>query len=143
MTTRILPTRPRGLLFKDAAITVVRINPEPFIQDYDQNAIDLALREFQTAMFGQDEQDLSMVRDYLDMFQPARFWQIGLKVRRRRKRGTFSDFALAVAMLHQSSPFGLAYTWPPSHAFPDGLTLVFYRGHTYERHGDLLHLRGA
>lgn len=140
---RILPTRPPGALFKQATVTVVRINPGEFIQDYDQSAIDLALVEFQSAMFGKDEQDLSMVRAYLDMLGNARFWQIGLKVRRSRKRGTFSDFALAVAMLHKDSPFGIEYRWEATDGRPEGLTLVYYRGHAYERQGDTLRLMGG
>ena len=133
MNTRILPSRPPGSSFKQATATVIRINPEPFVQDYDQSAIDLALVEFQEAMFGHDEQDIEMVRDYLDMLGNGRFWLIGLRPRRRAK-GTFSDFALAAAMLHRDSPFGVQYK------FPNGVTLVYYRGHIYDRDGDTLTL---
>jgi hypothetical protein len=133
MTPRILPSRPSDEAFKWATATIVRINPDPFVQDYDQSAIDLALVELQEAMFGRDEQDIEMVRDYLDMLGNGRFWLIGLKPRRRTK-GTFSDFALAAAMLHKQSPFGIQHRWP------EGPTLVYYRGHIYERHGDTLTL---
>ncbi|MGD9958146.1 hypothetical protein [Nocardioides sp.] len=135
MSTRIVPSRPAGASFKQATATVVRINSDPFVQDYDQSAIDLALVELQEAMFGHDEQDIEMVRNYLDMLGNGRFWLIGLKPRRRTK-GTFSDFALAAAMLHRDSPFGIQYRWP------DGTTLVMYRGHTYRRDGDTLVLIG-
>lgn len=138
MTTRqILPSRPAGAWFKQATVTIVRINPEPFIQDYDQSAIDLALVELQAAMFGHDEQDIEMVRDYLDLFDRARFYLIGLKPRRRTK-GTFSDFALAAAMLHWDSPFGIQYRWKPTKVRPNGVTYVYYRGHPYIREGDTL-----
>lgn len=135
MNTQILSVRPDGPLFDKAVITVVRIDPDEFVQDYDQSAVDLALVEFQTEMLSEDEQDLSMIREYLDMFSEARFWQIGLRpARLRKKQGTFSDFALAVLMLHQHSPYGIQYT------FPRGHTIVYYRGHVYERTGDTLRL---
>lgn len=35
-------------------------------------------------------------------------------------------------MIHQQSPFGIQYR------LGNGTTLVLYRGHTYERHGDFL-----
>ena len=132
---RILPSRPAGASFKRATVTVIRINPEPFVPDYGRSAIDLALVEFQAAMFDHQEQSLGMVRDYLDCLGNGRFHLIGLKPKRRTP-GTFSDFALAAAMLHGDSPFGIQYRWP------DGLTLVYYRAHIYKRDGDTLTLVG-
>lgn len=140
MSKQILSARPDGPLFKDVAITVVRIDPMEFVPDYSEDgptAVDRALVEFQAAMFGKDEQDLSMVRDWLDLGSWARFVMVGLR-RRRRSKGTFSDFALAVVVVHPGSPFGIEYRVKPSKACPEGMTLVSYRGHTYERHSDTL-----
>ena len=133
---RILPSRPAGQSFREATATVIRVHPEPFIPDYDRSAIDLALVEFEQAMHARDEQDIEMVRAWLDMLGTARFWLIGLKPKRRTK-GTFSDFALAAAMLHGDSPFGIQYRWP------DGLTLVYYHGHIYKRDGNTMRLLGG
>lgn len=80
MSKQILSARPDGRLFKNAAITVVRIDPDEFVPDYSDDgptAIDLALVEFQTAMFGKDEQDLSMVRDWLDLGFWTHFLAVG------------------------------------------------------------------
>lgn len=140
MSTRIVSVVPAGdvePMFATAEISIVKIDPEPFIPDYEPDPLDLALVRLQEAMFGRDAQSLDMLRDYIDRPPVASRKAVGLSA---HGKGTASDVAIAAVLNHPDSVWGVQYAWAAdSHPmWPEGLTLVTYRGVLFERDGDTL-----
>lgn len=135
-THRIVDVRPEDEWSQRAEVTVVQIG-EDWIPDYEPGPLDRSLIKVQHAMFDEQEQDLDNVRDCIDWPPIASRKEIGLP---GHGKGTTSDVAMAAIILHHQSPFAIQYRWAPgAHpVWPEGLTLVFWRGVVYERTGDTM-----
>lgn len=136
----VVPPDAEALLFDQADINIVQVGDD-FVPDYDPGVLDRALVQLQTAMGEMLERPVSELRSWLDY--PSKFRREVLNVSLRD--GVPSDVSIAALILHPESPFGIQYEWIPGihPKWPDGITLVLWRGHLWERHGDLLSLWGA
>lgn len=135
---------PDGDLFKNVTVSVIQIDPE-WIPDLDLGgapdeftATDRGLKRLQKAMGGRTQRGLDEVRAALDWPPGQSRKELGMSIR----EGEPSDISMAAVLLRPDSPFALQYelaTKRPPHR-PDGITVVLWRGHLYERHGDILTL---
>jgi hypothetical protein len=134
MEPRISPIPPgeSAPLFKHARISVVRIDPDDFIPDYGPPLLDRALMMVNGAMPGRfkDKRDLDDVRASLDWPPKRQRRELGMLLENIEP----SDIGIAAILLNPESPFGIMYEWAPGAVklWPEGLALVWYRGHVYE-----------
>jgi hypothetical protein len=118
---------PADAAFKNVTVSVVQIGRD-WLPDYNPDLLDRSLIRMQTAMAGKLRRKLDDVRERLDWPRGRSRRELGFHI----TKGEPSDVSLAAVLLVADSPFGIQYEWP------DGLCLVLFRGHVYERYGDVL-----